>query len=195
MSRGRSLWPTLLVWVWLVGSYALTVAAYGAISRPRSADVAIVFGSLVREGQPSRPLAARLEAGRRLYEQKLARVLYVSGASRPEGYNEAAVMRTWLLAHGVPDSAIVADSLGRTSALTAKDAAAFMKGRGFKDATVVTQYFHIARATLACQQAGIDVTGAAMAPLYEWRDLYSLGRELVAIPVYAVRGMMGGMRP
>lgn len=189
MARRRgSPWPTILLGVWLIGVYALTIALYGVTSRARPADVAIVFGSLVRDGQPSPRLAARLEAGRKLYADQLARVLYVSGATGKEGYDESAVMRAWLLAHGVPDSAVVRDSLGKNSHLTGVNAAAFMKARGYKDATVVTQYFHIARATLACRQQGIDVSGAAVADRYEWRDLYSLGREMVALPVYAVKG-------
>jgi vancomycin permeability regulator SanA len=111
----------------------------------------------------------------------------VSGATGQEGYDESAVMRAWLLAHGVPDSVVVRDSLGKNSHLTGVNAAAFMKARGCKEATVVTQYFHIARATLACEQQGIDVTGAAVAKRYESRDVYSLGREMVALPVYAVK--------
>lgn len=189
MPRRRSPWPSVLLLVWLFGSYALTVALYGLLSRPLPADVAIVFGSLVRDGQPSPRLAARLEAARGLYEKRLAKVLFVSGATGREGYDESAVMRDWLLAHGVPDSAVVRDSLGRNSRLTGVNAAAYMKARGFTQATVVTQYFHIARATLACEQAGVDVTGAAVAPLFERRDFYSLGRELVALPVYAAGGM------
>jgi vancomycin permeability regulator SanA len=189
MARRGSIWPTLLLFVWLIGSYALTVVLYGATSRPRPADVAIVFGSLVRDGQPSLRLAARLEAGRKLYADRLVRVLFVSGATGKEGYDESAVMRSWLLAHGVPDSAVVRDSLGKNSHLTGVNAASFMKARGLKEALVVTQYFHIARATLACEQQGIDVTGAAIAPLVERRDAYSLARELVALPVYAVKGM------
>ncbi len=187
-ARRGSPWTNLLLLVWLVSCYAVTIAVFGLTSRPRPADVAIVFGSLVRDGQPSPRLAARLEAGRKLYAEHLAKRLYVSGATGKEGYDESAVMRAWLLAHGVPDSAVVRDSLGRNSHLTGVNAAAFMKAHGLKEATVVSQYFHIARATLACEQQGIDVTGASAAVHMEWRDLYSLGREMVALPVYAVTG-------
>jgi vancomycin permeability regulator SanA len=188
MARRRgSPWPTILLGVWLVGVYALTIVLYGVTSRARPADVAIVFGSLVRDGQPSPRLAARLEAGRKLYEDRLARVIVVSGATGKEGYDESAVMRDWLLAHGVPDSSVVRDSLGKNSHRTGVNVAALMKSRGYKNATVVTQHYHIARATLACRQQGIDVTGAAVARRYEWRDLYSLAREMAALPVYAVR--------
>ena len=59
---------------------------------------------------------------------------------------------------------------------------------GAHRAVVVTQYFHVARATLACRRAGIDIVGASVPRWFEPRDLYSLAREVVALPVYAVRG-------
>ena len=157
MSRRPSLLMPFLVLLWLVGSYALTVAAYGALSRPRPAQVAIVLGSAVHEGQPEAPLASRLEAARQAWADTLVHVLYVSGATHGPTYDESAVMRAWLLAHGVPDSVIVRDSLGTTTHDTGVNAAAWMKAHHANDAVVVTQWFHVARATLACRQAGIEV--------------------------------------
>ena len=94
-------------------------------------------------------------------------------------------MREWLLAHGVPDSAIVRDSLGLDSRRTAANAAAWMRAHGMRSAVVVTQYFHVARARMACQRAGIAVVGANAPAWFELRDLYSIAREVVALPVYA----------
>jgi vancomycin permeability regulator SanA len=97
-------------------------------------------------------------------------------------------MRDWLVAHGVPDSQVVRDSLGANSQLTALHAAAWMRAHAVTRANVITQYFHVARAVMACERAGIDVVGARAPRWYEPRDLYSLAREMVALPVYALRG-------
>ena len=189
MSRRPSLVMPFLILIWLVGAYALTVAAYGGLSRPRPAAVAIVLGSAVHEGQPEAPLASRLEAARQAWADTLVHVLFVSGATHGPAYDESAVMRAWLLAHGVPDSVIVRDSLGTTTHDTGVNAAAWMKAHHANDALVVTQWFHVARATLACRLAGIEVTGAAVATRREGRDVTPFVRELVALPVYAVRGL------
>lgn len=189
MSSRPSLWPLVLILVWLVGMYALTVAAYGTLTRPHPADVAIVLGSAVHAGQPEAPLASRLEAARRAWADTLVKRVFVSGATHGQGYDESAVMRTWLLAHGVPDSIIVRDSLGMTTGDTGVNAAAWMRGHGATTALVVTQWFHVARTTLACRQAGIEVSGAAVAARHEWRDVTPFARELVALPVYAVRSL------
>jgi vancomycin permeability regulator SanA len=189
----RSLLPYVLVLVWFVWAAALTVAAYGLMSRPRPSDVAIVYGSLVRDGRPSPRLEARLAAARDVYVQGLVPRLFVSGATGREGYDESRVMRDWLVAHAVPESVVVRDSLGHNSALTAQDARVWMRAHGAKQALVVTSYYHVARASMACWQAGIEVNGAAPARRFELRDIYSIARELVALPVYAVRGTFAGL--
>lgn len=189
MASRPSLWPIVLLLVWLLGMYALTVAAYGTLTRPRPADVAIVLGCAVHAGQPEAPLAARLEAARLAWADTLVKRVYVSGATHGPEYDESAVMRAWLLAHGVPDSVIVRDSLGTATGATGVNAAAWMRESGATTALVVTQWFHVARTTLACRQAGIAVSGAMVAPRCEWRDVTPFARELVALPVYAVRSI------
>lgn len=188
MAARRSVVPYVLVLVWLVWSYAISVAGFGLISRARPSDVGIVYGSLVQGGQPSPRLEARLRAGRDVYVQGLVKKLYVSGATGREGYDESLVMASWLISHGVPSADVVRDSLGRNSALTAVNARAWMTAHGAHQALVVTSYYHVARASMACWQAGVEVNGAAPARQFELRDVYSLSREMVALPVYSVRG-------
>lgn len=185
----RSLLPYALLVVWFVWAAAMTVAGYGLMSRARPSDVAIVYGSLVQRGVPSPRLEARLRAGRDVYVQGVVKKLLVSGATGREGYDESRVMADWLIAHGVPAADVVRDSLGRNSERTAMNAHAWMQAHGAKKALVVTSYYHVARASLACWQAGVEVNGAAPARVFTLRDVYALTRELVALPVYAVRGL------
>jgi uncharacterized SAM-binding protein YcdF (DUF218 family) len=96
-------------------------------------------------------------------------------------------MRDWLIARGVPDSAVVADPLGLTTARTCENAAALMRARGLRSATVVSQWFHLRRAWLACVRAGVAVVGGAPARYFEPRDVYALAREVVAVYAYGMR--------
>lgn len=199
--------PWRAVTIAFAGLAALTagaIAGYGLLARPRPAEVAIVFGNQVLpDGTPSPRLRARLEAAFRLsplwnaggiplllddWPPNAIHTWYVSGGIGREGFDETRVMRSWLLARGIPDSMIVRDSLGLNSHLTAVHAAAWMRAHGVRRAVVVTQYFHVARAVLACRRAGIDVVGSTAPRWYEPRDLYSLAREMVALPAYALRG-------
>jgi vancomycin permeability regulator SanA len=165
------------------------LARYGLEARARPADVAIVFGNQVLpNGTPSPRLVARLQVAAKLRRSHLVHVWFVSGGIGREGHDESRVMRDWLVGHGVPDSAVVRDSLGLDSHLTALHAAAWMRAHSMTRANVVTQYFHVARAVMACRRAGIDVVGARAPRWYEPRDVYSLAREMVALPVYALRG-------
>jgi uncharacterized SAM-binding protein YcdF (DUF218 family) len=52
---------------------------------------------------------------------------------------------------------------------------------------VVTQYFHIPRAMLALRKAGAPGISATYPRFFEWRDFYSILRELAALPDYALR--------
>ena len=189
MSTRRPWRSVALALVGLAALAAAAIAGYGLLARPRPADVAIVFGNQVMpDGTPSPRLVARLETAARLRSHHTVTTWFVSGGVGREGFDESRVMRDWLVGHQVPASAIVRDSLGLNSHLTALHAAAWMNAHGARRAVVVTQYFHVARAVLACRRAGIDVAGACAPRWFEPRDLYSLAREIVALPAYALEG-------
>src|SRR5262245_12855092 len=80
------------------------------------ADVAVVLGNTVdRDGQPSLRLQARLDKALDLYRRGVAPVILVSGGLGAERYDEAAVMRQYLIARGVPAPHILVDSHGDTT--------------------------------------------------------------------------------
>lgn len=167
---------------------ALVLAWQGLSARPSDADAALVFGNTVdRNGVPSKRLESRLVAARELYAAKRVRYVLVSGGFGKEGFDEAEVMARWLRARGVPDSALIVDSHGTDTRATCVNARRLLAARGAKSVDVVTQWFHVPRARLAAQRAGLDVRGAARARYCEPRDAYSFARELVAYPVYALR--------
>lgn len=178
----------------------LAAAAFGVIStaailadgltdEEEKADVAVVLGNQVfPDGRPSPRLAARLDAALAVHRAGLAPVLLVSGGTGKEGRDEAMVMRDYLVARGVPDSAIVVDSEGWTTGHTARNAATWMRERGLTRAIVVTQYFHVARSRLALEQCGVRIVTGAHPRFFEWGDLYSIAREVAGWYAYRLRG-------
>lgn len=153
-----------------------------------AADVAVVLGNTVApDGTPSPRLAARLDRAYDCYAAAQCRIVFVSGGVDPAGHDEAAVMRGYLLARGVPADRVVADSLGNDSWATARHASAYMRDHGYARAVAITQYFHVPRTMLALKRHGVAQVGGASPRFFEARDLYSILRELPAIAWYAIR--------
>lgn len=164
---------------------ALLIVVAGLRDDARRADVAVVLGTTANpDGTPSPRLAARLDAAAGLYRRGLVRNVIVSGGVGHEGVDESAVMKRYLAARGIPADRIVADSLGLTTAATAKNSAVIMRRRGWKSAVAVSQYFHVPRCRLALRRAGIAPVYGAHARFFEVRDVYSIAREVVGYPAY-----------
>ena len=180
--------PTTL----LLGAGALALTAAGAVAvdglrdDARASDVGIVLGSKVMpDGTPSPRLRARLDKAGELYRQGKFGWVIVSGGTGKEGYSEAKVMAAYLAdRYAVPRGAILLDEHGDTTAATARNGAAIMQAHGFRSALVVTQYFHITRSRYALRRAGVATVRTAHADYFDARDVYSIGRELVALPSY-----------
>lgn len=151
-------------------------------------DVAVVLGTTVEPGgKPSARLAARLDRAVDLWgEGAFARVI-VSGGIGHEGYNEAEVMRRYLVERGVPADDIVLDSNGVDTYHTARFVGAWMKGHGARTVCAITQYFHISRTRLALERFGAGEVRTAHARIFETRDLYSIPREVLGYCAYTLR--------
>jgi SanA protein len=122
------------------------------------ARVAIVFGAgLSRDGRPSPVLRDRVTTAADLYFQGKVEKILMSGDNRFEYYNEPGAMRKYALELGVPDSSIVLDFAGRRTYDTCYRASAIF---GVKEAVLVTQRFHLARALFTCNLLGLPATGA-----------------------------------
>ena len=167
---------------------AAFIVADGLTDHIRRSDVAVVLGNKVEpDGRPSPMLQARLEETLKLYRQGLFPTVMVSGGLGREGYDEAAVMKAWLVARGVPAAAIIADNQGRNSWATARNASALMRARGWRSCLVVTQYFHISRSRLALHRQGVRNIASAHARYFDVRDFWSIPREVAGYAVYLVR--------
>lgn len=177
---------TLCVAAFVLAGLALVFAGTRDTIVP--ASLIVVPGNLVHaDGSLSPRLEARCARALEVWRAGAAPVLFVSGGIEPGGLDEATCMKRWLLARGVPDSAIVTDSLGVNSWRTARNAAAWLRAHDGRGAIVVTQGFHVPRMRLACARAGIAPLGQAHARFFEMRDFYSIARELPGLARYATR--------
>jgi vancomycin permeability regulator SanA len=145
------------------------------VDQAKARPVALVLGAgLRRDGHPSLLLARRLDIAADLYHRGTVDAVLVSGADQ-----EPTAMRRYLLAAGVPNSKIVGDPAGfRTwdSCVRAREV------YGVRSAIVVTQEFHLPRAIVLCQAAGIDAAGVgdASLPARRTATIYGWLREIPA---------------
>ena len=119
----------------------------------------IVLGAQVyADGNPSPQLELRLEAALKTYQEH-PRPIIVCGAQganepAPEGY----VMRSWLIAHGVPAGEITADTESRNTRENLENAIALLPP-GVDTVTVVTSDYHLPRALALARDLGLRGDG------------------------------------
>jgi uncharacterized SAM-binding protein YcdF (DUF218 family) len=167
---------------------ATLIVADGLADEIHAADVAIVPGNTVeRNGRPSARLQARLDQTVALYRQGLFPDVIVSGGLGSEGFDEAEVMKRYLVEQGLPEGRIHVDGGGATTYLTARNAARMMRENGWQSAMVVSQYFHISRMRLALRRSGVTPVFSAHARYFELRDVYSIVREVIGYGAYLLR--------
>lgn len=188
MARNRFLRIVAIITTVVIAAFLLASAvliASGMSDEIHEADVAVVLGNKVNpDGSPSRRLAARLDMAVELYHRGTFKNVIVSGGVGREGFDEAVVMKDYLTRRGVPQDKIIVDSLGVTTAATAKNVATIAKEHHWSSVLVVSQYFHIPRCRLALARAEVNPVFAAHAHYFELRDIYSVFREVIGYAAY-----------
>lgn len=183
--RHRVLRALLLIGVWLVFCCGLAaiVFAYGQADHAESADVIIVLGSgLNPDLTPGRALTRRSERAAALWKAGYAPVIICSGGYTTNDFlSEAFGCGEVLLANGVPAEAIILESRSRSTEENAIFSREIMRERGWKNALIVSDGYHLLRATWIFSLEGIDFTTshAASPPVFDL--LRALAREVAAL--------------
>jgi uncharacterized SAM-binding protein YcdF (DUF218 family) len=170
---------------WLVIHFTalLWVGLFDNVSQ---SDAVLIFGNKVETtGVPSERLKSRLNKGAELYKKNMAPLIIVSGGIGKEGYDEAQVMKDYLMKEGIKSENIITDNQGATTYATAMNLKKIAAEKNIESVIVVSQYYHILRSKLAIQKIGIDSIYGAKANMFpEIRDLYSIPREMVGYYTY-----------
>lgn len=148
-------------------------------SAPR-APVALVFGAgLAAQGVPSAVLAERLDAAVALFRDEKVSRLLLSGDNSDRYHDETGAMRRYVLARGVPESALSLDWAGVSTYDSVVRAKALF---GVEEALLVTQRFHLPRALFIANSIGVDAHGVVADRTERQGSQYAL-RELVSRPL------------
>ncbi|SHJ62047.1 DUF218 domain-containing protein [Dethiosulfatibacter aminovorans DSM 17477] len=148
-------------------------------------DVAVVLGNKIEEnGEPSNRLKSRLDKAIELYEKNFFDYIIVSGGVGKEGFDEAAVMKEYLVNEGIAEEYILVDSKGNNTMLTAENTRSMMDEYEFDSVMIITQFYHISRCKLAFSKVGFEEAYSAHSQYYELRDIYSMIREFAGYYKY-----------
>jgi uncharacterized SAM-binding protein YcdF (DUF218 family) len=140
--------------VWAVSAIGVVIYSQRDESRPASAIV--VLGAAQYVGHPSPVLRARLDHAIALWRQGLAPVLIVTGGRGPrDTTSEGEASHAYALRQGVPDTAILIETHGRTSVESMRAVADMMHDRGMTDAILVSDPFHMLRLKVLASRLGI----------------------------------------
>ena len=148
--------------VLLAGGIAYTVSLVivlvtSQLDQRRPVDAIVVLGAAQYNGRPSPVLQARLEHALRLYEDGLApRIMVTGGVGRGDTISEAVVGRRWLLAHGVPPSAVIDRPQGRSTYTSMTAVARWLQPRGLRTVLLVSDPFHMCRLRFEARRTELE---------------------------------------
>jgi uncharacterized SAM-binding protein YcdF (DUF218 family) len=168
---------------------ALQCVGFGKTDYRRAADVAVVFGARAyADGRASDALADRVRTACQLHRQGLVGRLIFSGGPGDGAVHETESMRRMAVSLGVPDSAILRDEAGLSTAATLRNVRPLLAGHS---AIAVSEFYHLPRIKLACQRTGIDIRTVPARPAHWARSwpLASMAREIPAFWLYYLRAL------
>jgi len=175
--------------------YTVSLLAVLVVSQQdqrRQVDAIVVLGADQYNGRPSPVLRARLDHALGLYREGLAPLIVVTGGvGRGDTTSEAIVGRRYLMAHGVPAGAVVAQPEGRTTMASMTAVAAWLRSRGHQRVLLVSDPFHMFRLRLEARRTRLeaytsptDSSPISDNPVLELRYLF---REGFKVPVAWLR--------
>ncbi len=143
----------LLVLAW--SAVVLAVVFIGERDVAQPADAIVVLGAAQYGGRPSPVLRARLDHAIELWERELApRMILTGGTGRGDTTSEAAVGRRYVMARGVPETAIIIEEEGLTSSQSMHAVAGMFPA---DDARVilVSDPYHMLRLSILSRRLGL----------------------------------------
>jgi uncharacterized SAM-binding protein YcdF (DUF218 family) len=135
----------------------LQIESYAARDEAAPADAIGVFGAAEYDGKPSPVYRARLDHALALFERGVAPLIITLGGNGGDQYNEGAVGREYLMAKGVGEEAIIAETESRNTEESARRIAVIARANGLRRLVIVSDGTHLFRIHEICAAEGLDV--------------------------------------
>lgn len=149
----------LLVMTYIIGT-GIAVVRHSKKDETRQADAIVVFGAAQYSGKPSPIYRARLEHALSLFQRGIAPIVITTGgAGRDSNFTEGQVGRDYLLARGVPEVQLIAETQGHDTQQSAQRVANIMRANGMKSCVAVSDGYHLYRIKSMLGREGVAVYG------------------------------------
>ena len=192
MKRSRVLIGAgLIAVVWLI-VLATQIVEAGNQNSERDADVAIVLGAAAYPKGPSPVFEERIKHGIALYQTgRVRRLLFTGGYGEGAKVAESLVAKRYALEQGVPENAILTETVSRTTRQNLVEANRLLRKHKLKTALVVSDPLHLKRALKMAEDLGMDASSAPT-PTSRYRSWQAKGgfllREVYFYNHYLVTG-------
>lgn len=184
-------WAILL---WIIGVLVLggLIAAYSQIERAESADVIVVLGAgLRRDGRPGLALIRRAAQAAILYKEGYApNIICTGGYPINAPRSEASACAELLREEGVPAAVILEEDRSRSTEENAIYTREMMDANGWDSAVIVSDGYHLLRATWIFNMQGIANTTSPASNPSVGSYLFSFGREIAAFHWQVLKGVL-----
>lgn len=169
--------------IWLYGQ----IRAYATREEARPADAIAVFGAAEYDGRPSPVLRARLDHGLALYQEHLAPLMITLGGAGDPSNSEGAVGHDYLLAHGVPEAQIIAETQSTNTEESAKRLAIIARENHLNRIIAVSDGTHLFRIHALCSSQGLQVYTSPRPqgrPLTTWDEIQRVLHEMLSYTLW-----------
>jgi uncharacterized SAM-binding protein YcdF (DUF218 family) len=181
------------LFVFLLLLYVLSVVLriwYLSNAVPTQPSTAIVvMGGPLQKNAVTPDYQARLDTAAKYFRQGLApRILTLGDGNPTTGVTRAGVGRDYLIAAGIPASAVVAEAAGSDALSSLQAASTVLRAHGWASILLVTDPYGELRAEKMAQNLGLLVEAAPppKQPVYRgtWHAATSVARETFAYLLY-----------
>jgi uncharacterized SAM-binding protein YcdF (DUF218 family) len=132
------------------------VWSVGRSNDMREVDAIVVMGVAQYDGRPSPQLQARLDHVLTLWSEGVATLVVTTGGNQPgDRFTEARASADYLIAGGIPESAISMEDIGATTLQSLQGVAEILRSRGLTSVEIVTDPYHALRSRLIAQDLGL----------------------------------------
>jgi uncharacterized SAM-binding protein YcdF (DUF218 family) len=189
MLRGLLLAGFIAIAAWFIWLYG-QIHFYAAHDQARPADAIAVFGAAEYDGRPSPVLRARLDRALALYREHLAPLVITLGGGGGPRDSEGGVGHDYLLAHGVPENQIIAETQSTNTEESAARLAAIARENHLNRILAVSDGTHLFRIHALCASMGLNVFTSPRAqarPLGFWDAAMRLMHEMISYTLWRLR--------
>jgi uncharacterized SAM-binding protein YcdF (DUF218 family) len=168
--------------LWVYGQ----IHDYAGRDEARPADAIAVFGAAEYDGRPSPVLRARLDHALTLYQEHLAPLVITLGGGGQQD-TEGAVGHDYLLAHGVPETQIIAETQSTDTEESARRLASIARENHLRTILAVSDGTHLFRIHALCESLGMQVYTSPRPearPLTRWQQAQRVMHEMLSYTLW-----------